>query len=280
MHGDAPRRDVAMELTPHSVPSEHLNVGRLRRENEEMWSYPPSRILVPVDFGKASGRAASVAGAIARRFRARVRALHAETLEAPPYFTHDQMGSLERQRIAARTAALRYLASFADAFTGVQVSAEIVDGPPESAIIEAARDTDLIVMGTHGRRGPSRWWLGSVAERVVRASNVPVLVVREEAEGAASSPEQIFARPLVVLGSDVFDGDANRYATGLASEFDGKVPSEAPACDVTVANERKATLMVIPAKTGGGNWFGESTERLLRGCTLPMLFVPSSPTSP
>jgi nucleotide-binding universal stress UspA family protein len=49
-------------------------------------------------------------------------------------------------------------------------------------IIEAARerDVDMIVMGTHGRRGVPRWFLGSVAEKVVRLSPVPVLTVGAE----------------------------------------------------------------------------------------------------
>ena len=49
-------------------------------------------------------------------------------------------------------------------------------------ILDAAKDwsADLIVIGTHGRRGPSRLFMGSDAELVVRAANVPVLLVRSE----------------------------------------------------------------------------------------------------
>lgn len=43
-------------------------------------------------------------------------------------------------------------------------------------------DVDLIAMGTHGRRGLNRWLLGSVTERIVRLSNVPVLTVRQQPE--------------------------------------------------------------------------------------------------
>ena len=55
------------------------------------------------------------------------------------------------------------------------------------AILEIAteRDVDLIVMGTHGRRGLSRLFLGSIAEKVVRLSPVPVLTVSTEAEKKA-----------------------------------------------------------------------------------------------
>lgn len=53
-------------------------------------------------------------------------------------------------------------------------------GEPAHEILEAAREqrADLIALTTHGRRGPSRWLLGSVAERVLRSAEVPLLVVR------------------------------------------------------------------------------------------------------
>lgn len=56
----------------------------------------------------------------------------------------------------------------------------VVTGDPAASIIECARDqaADLIVMATHGRTGLSHFFLGSVAERVVRESSVPVMTVR------------------------------------------------------------------------------------------------------
>ncbi|NHN40323.1 universal stress protein [Halorubellus sp. JP-L1] len=63
---------------------------------------------------------------------------------------------------------------------GVDVETVVVDGSPSREIVHYAEDggIDLIVMGTHGRGGIDRLLLGSVAERVVRASKVPVLTVR------------------------------------------------------------------------------------------------------
>ena len=56
----------------------------------------------------------------------------------------------------------------------------VVNGWPGEAVLKAARDldADLIVMGTHGRRGLAHLMIGSVAERVVRAAPCPVLTVR------------------------------------------------------------------------------------------------------
>ncbi len=73
---------------------------------------------------------------------------------------------------------------------GVSVETEILEGSPSREIVGYAEadGCDLIVMGTHGRGGIDRLLLGSVAERVVRSSSVPVLTVRvtedsEEANG-------------------------------------------------------------------------------------------------
>jgi nucleotide-binding universal stress UspA family protein len=236
-----------------------------------MWNYPPAQILVPVDFGEASRRAVQVAGTLARRFHAGLQALHVEAVEAPAYFTHEQIAVLERELRVARAAADRHVSAFVGPLVDVLFSARVVDGAPATAILEAVRSADLAVMGTHGRRGPSRWWLGSVAERVVSETPTPLLVVR--AAGEDETVEAIFERPLVVAGSQ-FDDEGVRYAIGLAQAFGGEIAPGAPTCEADIARERHATLMVIPGQSSAGYGFRESAERLLRNCTLPMLFVP------
>jgi len=143
------------------------------REARTMWKCPPQSVLVPVDFSDASARALGLAGLVASAFDAGLVALHAETLEAPPYFTHDQIDALERERQVARANGLQFVVGFAAKQTAYAVQATVVERPPAEAILEATRSSDLVIMGTHGRRGPSRWWLGSVAERVVRDATIP-----------------------------------------------------------------------------------------------------------
>ncbi|MGF1478765.1 MAG: universal stress protein [Cyanophyceae cyanobacterium] len=65
-------------------------------------------------------------------------------------------------------------------FSAQDMQIEVVIGDPSSAILDYAQDlaADLIVMSSHGRTGMSRFMLGSVAERVVRLSKCPVLVIR------------------------------------------------------------------------------------------------------
>lgn len=68
---------------------------------------------------------------------------------------------------------------------GVEFVGETRDaGSVHRAILEYADEhgADVIVMGTHGRRGLGRWLLGSVTERIVRTADVPVLTVRSESE--------------------------------------------------------------------------------------------------
>jgi nucleotide-binding universal stress UspA family protein len=66
---------------------------------------------------------------------------------------------------------------------GIKISTKIEKGRADECIVEYAtrQHADMIVMATHGRSGISRWLIGSVAERVVRWSCIPVLIIRPEA---------------------------------------------------------------------------------------------------
>lgn len=78
--------------------------------------------------------------------------------------------------------AQRYLERVAEKFEGkgIKVSTDVLLWPPAEAIASCAErnNADIIVMSTHGRSGPSRWAFGSVADKVLRSSCVPVLLVR------------------------------------------------------------------------------------------------------
>jgi nucleotide-binding universal stress UspA family protein len=236
-----------------------------------MWTFPPRKILVAVDFGDASAHALRIGGELARTFGAQLTAFHAESFDAPPYFTHEQLTAIEQQRRAARHEAARYLARFAEPLTRHPVEALVVEAPPAAGILEAAHDRDLIVMGTHGRRGPVRWWAGSVAERVARDAAGPVLVVRADASGAA----ELFDRIAVVARDGAFDGSARRYARGLAAAFGGKPPTES-AESIRGAALQDATLVTLAQAGGPGSGVqSAAVEQTLKSCHRPVLFVPS-----
>jgi nucleotide-binding universal stress UspA family protein len=142
-------------------------------------SVPFHRILVPVDFSDCSLDALEYAAMVAQRTQASVRLLH--VLEPVSYgldFTLPQVAKREevRERMTDR---LRGLAS---ALQSGEMTADyqLRGGMPADAIIEAAETeaVDLIVMGTHGRRGLSHTFWGSVAESVLRKAHCPVLTVR------------------------------------------------------------------------------------------------------
>jgi nucleotide-binding universal stress UspA family protein len=237
-----------------------------------MWRFPPRRIVVAVDFGEASAAAVREAGGLAQAFQATLTAVHAESLEAPPYFTSEQVQAIEKERRAVRAEACRYLAAFVETHAHVPVEAIISQSPPVSAILETARDADLIAMGTHGRRGPARWWAGSVAERVVRESRAPVLVVRED----RGEPADSFAQIQVIAGPGTFDGPARRYARGLSSAFAGTLEPD-PCASVRGARARRASLLVIarPSKERE-SWLTDTAGDALRTHHGPMLFVPQT----
>jgi nucleotide-binding universal stress UspA family protein len=86
--------------------------------------------------------------------------------------------AIESLRSTGRDAVDTAVERIADA--GLDAEGEVRDGDPYSEILDYAEETaaDMIVMGTHGRRGLDRYLLGSVTEKIVRTADVPVLTVR------------------------------------------------------------------------------------------------------
>ncbi len=69
---------------------------------------------------------------------------------------------------------------------GVKAEAELIENRrPADAIHDAEENHDLVVMGTHGRRGVDRWMFGSVAEAALRRAAKPFLVIRQDDEAEA-----------------------------------------------------------------------------------------------
>jgi nucleotide-binding universal stress UspA family protein len=236
------------------------------------WQCPPRTILVGVDFGEASARALSIAKVLASAFHAHLRALHAERFEPPPYFTIDQITRLEEERHGALAAATDHLARFAAA-SAYQVESLVVDEPPVEAILDSSAGADLIVLGTHGRRGPGRWWLGSVAERVVRVADIPVLVTR----AGSTPPLDVFERVALVLDGAQTEETVRGCAAGLAGIGSGPL-IEAGAIAQCDANAlRQATLVVMATRHERPSWgLTDPVAKVLGSCERPVLFVPTA----
>jgi nucleotide-binding universal stress UspA family protein len=235
----------------------------------------PRSILAPVDFGEASARAVALAGFIAQTCEARLRLLHAEAAEAPAYFTSEQLEALGRERQKTRAQAEQYLARFGHEHTAALFSPLIDDRSPVEAILLESKTSDLIVMGTHGRHGPSRWWLGSVAERVLRTTGTPLLIVRA---GMRQPVESLFTHVLVHAAAPVVGEHTLAYANALAARFHGAVTDARYELVEPALGRIHATLLVAatPHPTDG-SWLTNYGEPLVRFCTVPILFVPDQP---
>jgi nucleotide-binding universal stress UspA family protein len=140
------------------------------------------RILVPTDLSECSFEAVHYARIVASQAKASIELLH--IIEPASYgidFTIESSDEREQKRKRA-TEKLEALSSELAA-AGIAVTRSLCGGGPADAILEtAARShSDLIVMGTHGRRGLSHMWAGSVTEAVLRRGHCPVLAVRKPA---------------------------------------------------------------------------------------------------
>jgi nucleotide-binding universal stress UspA family protein len=241
----------------------------------------PRSIVVAVDFGDASARAVAAAGFIAERCHAAtLRLLHAESAEAPPYFTSEQLDGLERQRRALQAQAQQYLTRFGRQHTKIPFSAVVDDRPPVDAILHEASTADLVVMGTHGRRGPQRWWLGSVAERVLGGIARPLLIMRAPASAEHATPtEGLFDRTVVHAAAPLVGTTALEYARVLAACAGGDVVDRRYDLIESSVTATRATLLVVAVpEPRTAAWLSNFGEPLVRFCPAPILFVPDSPS--
>lgn len=140
------------------------------------------KILHPTDFSRASGAAFDKALALAKENRAELLLVH--VILPPSPFVGDGYVSprtFEELEAAARRGAERRLATLVARAKRdrVRVRPVLLEGVPYDQITRAAGRlrADLIVMGTHGRTGFAKFFLGSVAERVLPLAPCPVMTV-------------------------------------------------------------------------------------------------------
>lgn len=140
------------------------------------------RILVPTDLSDCSLEAVQYARVVASQAKASIELLH--VMEPSSYgidFTMESSAEREQKRKAA-AGRLEALSTELSS-EGIAVKISLLGGTPADTILEVANKTssNLIVMGTHGRRGLSHVLAGSVTEAVLRRGTVPVLAVRKPA---------------------------------------------------------------------------------------------------
>lgn len=142
----------------------------------------PYKILVPVDFSELSANALRTAVKMAGLFEGTIVPLHVMvpvTEIDEPFAAHIRYDFDKMQHDAL--AQLNEMAAQAVPEAMLEPG-RVVFGNSAQSIVEEARGADLVVMGSHGRTGFSRVMLGSVAEKVLRMSSTPVMIVKSDSD--------------------------------------------------------------------------------------------------
>ena len=144
-----------------------------------------ARVIVPLDGSTLADRALPVAAAVARDLGVPIhllRVLDDDLVRASVEAGIAAAATYAKSRDDARREAREDLEARAQTLRNQDITAsnELLSGSPAVALLDAIAPADLVVMTTHGRSGVRRWLLGSVADKLVREANAPVLLVRAD----------------------------------------------------------------------------------------------------
>ena len=191
-------------------------------QNDQQDNAAFRRIVLPLDGSPVAERALPYAEALARLMGAPLHLVRVTDPLRPGsplanLLAFDAMTLdvwLEGERVAAR----EYLDHLQVDLQPRQasVTVEHLDGPTADALLASTQPGDLLVMATHGRGGPARWFLGSTAEAVIRRATVPVFLVRAD-EAAPSQPH--LGRVVVPVDGSEFAEEALPIARDLATRL-------------------------------------------------------------
>jgi nucleotide-binding universal stress UspA family protein len=176
-----------------------------------------------VDFFAASDAAVSYATALASKYEAKLHLLHVVAPFVPstyefPTNTVDLTKAMEGRALLE----LKKL-EIGVRQTGTSAQIEVRFGNVYDEIQRAIEKVkpELIVMGTHGRRGAERWFLGSTTEKFLRHSPVPLVTINETGEKPLANAQ--FRRILVTTDFAAGTPDALAYAFSLAEENESRI---------------------------------------------------------
>jgi nucleotide-binding universal stress UspA family protein len=234
--------------------------------------------------------------------------VHAQHFEPPPYFSSGQLEKLKREYRKSIKAGLEQVCQTSESILGFTPEVSVIEGNPVEIILAAAArgGIDMIVMGTHGRRGAERIWLGSVAERVLRGSLIPVLAVR----GSPEKPQM--KRIFCPVNQTEVSQIALQYAAQISKANKGhltvlhvaekpdlqldcplvgdEVRRECAVEEMIVkgnaskeilekAGQVQPDLIVMGAERKSGVWgelFSSTTESVMQSASVPVLVVPKT----
>lgn len=276
------------------------------RANPMRHTFAPQRIVVATDFSDASAEALRTAILVADAFGGEVCVVYADDFFPLPGESELDGALL---RVEAETRLERWTAAHAH---GHSIDTIVAAGFPVTATLQSAEQigADLIVLGTHVRRGFERLYLGSFAEAVLRSSKIPVLTVRRGVRairsiacGVDCTDDSLYALESAIEWGEVFHaqvtvvnviepGDRSGHTIG---ELEAWIPPELRArCQckelvirggiserlVSFAANLKTDLIIIGGKRYriGASWtLPDMTERVVRRARCAVLAIIEQP---
>jgi nucleotide-binding universal stress UspA family protein len=225
------------------------------------------RVLCPVDFSDFSVSAYEYALSVAEYYKAHLVALHAVELSKYPFADYvgatGDFADLSRALCDGGTVKLRDFVK-KHSRHGVEPQLVVDQGNASDLILSFAQehDVELIVMGTHGRRGFDRLVLGSTTDRVMRRACSPMLVVSNPAHNVMTTgPDgrHQLKRILYCTDFSVRSERALDYAISLAAEYDAELTllhvvedaPDLPSTEALIAIRRQELDRLIPGSKRG-----------------------------
>jgi nucleotide-binding universal stress UspA family protein len=148
--------------------------------------FTPKTILVPTDFSQSSERALEKAVDMAEKYNAKVILLHVidekvQQCAADYCLKNEDVGRLEEESTRRSTQRLVDEATALKGSRHVVIDYDLKIGAPAEVILDEQlrTGTDLIIIGSHGRKGIIKHLIGSVTDKVLRGAVSPVMVVRK-----------------------------------------------------------------------------------------------------
>ena len=179
-----------------------------------------NRILFPHDFSECAGQAFTHAIYFAEKYDAELHLLHVVTLfEDAPQVNEKNFpdkGTIQKRLEEISASKMKGLKEKHES-DNLKIVVSVKRAVSEAPDYASEKDVDLIVMGTHGRRGIGHLFLGSVAEEVVRLSNVPVFTIKEEEK---PKPIKNWEKILVPIDFSEHSNTALAHAKAIAESYE------------------------------------------------------------